>query len=218
MTRKSLPGLKSNPKVTIVDYGMGNIRSLVAALNYLGARVEITSNPAKIAQARTVILPGVGSFPSAMKTIRSRGFDVALQETLGQPFAKLLGICLGMQLLGQKSEEDGGAEGLGFLDFEVREFSIAKMRGLPIPHIGFNVVKHDSKSSLFQGLDDSAEYYFVHEFQCVLGQSNALESVCTYGDSFLAAVEDGNVIGTQFHPEKSQTNGLRVLANFLDER
>lgn len=194
---------------------MGNIHSLVSALTYLGAQVEVSSEPLKISQSSLTILPGVGSFPAAVSIIRERSLDTALRETLENPTSRLLGICLGMQLLGQASEEDGGADGLGILEFEVRKFREAEKGFLPLPHIGFNAVFHNSQSSLFKGMGGSADYYFVHEFQCVVGENSALESLSTYGDIFLAAIEDGQVFGTQFHPEKSQTNGLRVLSNFL---
>lgn len=208
--------LEANPNVTVVDYGMGNIHSLVSALRYLGAQVEVSAEASKISQSSLVILPGVGSFPAAMSIIRERGIDIALRETVENPSSRLLGICLGMQLLGQASVEDGGADGLGILEFEVRKFGEAEKGSLPLPHIGFNAVSHNSQSSLFREMGSSADYYFVHEFQCVAGKSSALESVSTYGDIFVAAIEDGQVFGTQFHPEKSQTNGLRVLSNFLE--
>ena len=204
------------PEVTVVDYGMGNINSLVSALTYVGAEVEVSRDPSTISRSSTMVLPGVGSFPAAMSIIRQSRLDIAIYEAIEKPTAKILGICLGMQLFGLKSTEDGGALGLNILNFEVQEFGMAREPSLPLPHIGFNSVSHNPQSSLFRGLGDSADYYFVHEFQCVAGSTNALESKSTYGESFLAAIEDGRVFGTQFHPEKSQTNGLKVLANFVE--
>ena len=215
MKKRTVPALEGNPNVTVVDYGMGNIHSLVSALTYLGAQVEVSAEASKICRSSLIILPGVGSFPAAMSIIQKRSIDIALRETLENPTSRLLGICLGMQLLGQASTEDGGADGLGILEFEVQKFGEAEKGSLPLPHIGFNAVFHNSQSSLFKGMGESADYYFVHEFQCSVGRSGALESLSTYGDIFLAAIEDGQVFGTQFHPEKSQTNGLRVLSNFL---
>lgn len=203
-------------EVTVVDYGMGNIHSLVSALNYIGAKVEVSGEPLKLSQSSTLILPGVGSFPAAMTVIREKRLDLAIREALENSVSKILGICLGMQLLGHNSTEDDGAVGLSILDFEVREFGAARQHFLPLPHIGFNTVSHNPQSALFKGMGNSADYYFVHEFQCVPGSSGAHESLTTYGDSFVASIENGKVFGTQFHPEKSQTNGLRVLTNFLE--
>lgn len=207
--------MSGKPRVTVVDYGMGNVHSLVSALNYVGAEVEVSAEPSAIAKASTVILPGVGSFPAAISVIQERRFDLAIYEALENPSSKLLGICLGMQLLGRDSTEGGGAVGLGILDFEVREFGATLRPSLPLPHIGFNSVSHNPRSLLFKELGESADYYFVHEFHCLSVPSEAVESQTSYGISFLAAIEDGKVFGTQFHPEKSQTNGLRVLTNFL---
>ena len=208
--------LVSDEHVVVVDYGMGNLHSLVSAIRFLGANAEVTSDASRVAQASLLILPGVGSFPAAMSVIREECLDVAIRTAIEDTGAKILGICLGMQLLGRKSSEDGGATGLGLLNYEVREFRGANTSSLPIPHVGFSAVSHNPQSSLFKGSGATADYYFVHEYVCVSGTSGAVESESTYGESFLAAVESGRIFGTQFHPEKSQTNGLRLLANFLE--
>ena len=202
--------------VTVVDYGMGNLHSLTSALEYLGARVMVSGDPRAVAGSSTLVLPGVGAFPAAISTIRERHLDDAIFDALVKPETKLLGICLGMQLLGRSSTEDVGGTGLGILDFGVEEFREAKKTRLQLPHVGFNTVFHNPRSPLFQNLGESADYYFVHEFRAGIGSSLANESSATYGEDFLAAVDSGRVFGTQFHPEKSQTNGLLVLRNFLD--
>ena len=210
--------MQLQPSVTIVDYGMGNIHSLASALTYLGAQVEVSSEPSQISESCALFLPGVGSFPAAMSVIRRKGIDQAIGVALEKAGSKLLGICLGMQLLGRSSTEDGGGDGLGLLDFKVQQFLAAREQSLSIPHIGFGTVNHNPRSRLFAGMGPSADYYFVHEFQCLPGASGGLESHSEYGDIFIAGVEKGKVFGTQFHPEKSQTNGLRVLKNFLEIR
>lgn len=203
------------PPVTVVDYGMGNLHSLISAFSYLGAEVRVSGDPRAVARSSTLVLPGVGAFPAAISKIRVTRLDDAIREAIEKPETKLLGICLGMQLLGRSSSEAGGETGLGLLDYEVREFRQAREMSLPLPHIGFNRVMHHPSSPLFVNLGESADYYFVHEFRAEVGFSLGQESFATYGEDFLAAVDRGRVFGTQFHPEKSQTNGLRVLQNFL---
>ena len=199
---------------TVVDYGMGNIRSLCSALAALDWETRVTSNSSVISSAETILLPGVGSFPAAMGVIRKKGIQTAILEATENGRAKILGICLGMQLLLQSSEEDGGDDGLAILRGHVRRFS--SDGGLPVPHIGFNRVQPTRQSILFSGLEDGADFYFVHSYR--VSELNAPEVVatCKYGQDFGAAFEIGNIYGTQFHPEKSQTNGLRLLANFLN--
>lgn len=203
-------------KVTIVDYGMGNIRSVRAAMVYLGAIPTVSSNPREIARAETIILPGVGSFPAAMATIASRYLDTAIKDSLGNESTRLLGICLGMQLLGTSSEEGGGALGLGLLDFTVSRFSSDLEANLPIPHIGFNEVNAPQDSILFRDILPGSDFYFVHSYRVDPSFEGLSEAHCTYGQKFVAAIEENQIFGTQFHPEKSQTNGLKLLSNFLE--
>lgn len=207
--------MPTKPEVTVIDVGMGNIFSLVSALHYLGSSVVVTQDPSVVETSSVLILPGVGSFPAAASAIRTKRLDSAIEEALSERPARILGICLGMQLLGTASTENGGAMGLGLLDYTVTDLASAKLQGLPIPHIGFNSVSHTADTTLFKNMGESADYYFVHEFCAKPGFSGGNESLCVYGEDFVAAVESGQVFGTQFHPEKSQTNGLRVLDNFL---
>ena len=201
--------------VTVVDYGLGNVHSLASAFEFIGAEVVVTGNPIAISRSGVIALPGVGSFPAAMRTIRQNRLDFAIYEALERPTSKLLGICLGMQILGQSSVEDGGELGLGILNFSLEQFDKSSMGDLSLPHIGFNTVHHNQNSTLFKGLGQQADYYFVHEYRATYGGSQNNESLCHYGEPFLAAVDNGRVFGTQFHPEKSQKNGLRLLTNFL---
>lgn len=203
-------------KATIVDYGMGNIHSVSAAIRHLGGDVKVSSNAIEIGEAETIILPGVGSFPSAMRSIQSLSIGDALQEASQRSSTRILGICLGMQLLGTSSTEDGGSEGLGFLDFNVTEFGSSALGALPVPHIGFNSVEFKDGSALFGDIEPESDFYFVHSYRIAPTQGTALEAHSLYGEKFVSAVETERVFGTQFHPEKSQTNGLKLLANFLE--
>lgn len=200
-------------KVLIVDYGMGNIRSLGSAMEHLGSDVVVSGDPREIAAAKILMLPGVGSFPTAMSVLDNRGLSRALRDVMHRGKAKLLGICLGMQLLMDSSNEHEGATGLGLVAGPVERFPTDN--DLPVPHIGFNSVRSQSGSVLFAGLCAQTDFYFVHSYRAVAAGAEALVATSHYGEDFVAAVESGNVYGTQFHPEKSQTNGLRLLANFL---
>jgi glutamine amidotransferase len=200
--------------VTVVDYGMGNIRSLRAAIEYLGRDVAVSSDLREIAGAEILMLPGVGSFPAAMAIMETRGLTRALRDAVNTGKAKLLGICLGMQLLMDSSNEGQGATGLGLVAGSVERFPTDN--NLAVPHIGFNSVRSPIGSVLFAGLETETDFYFVHSFRAIAAGPEAMVATSDYGGRFVAAVESGNVYGTQFHPEKSQTNGLRLLANFLD--
>ena len=200
-------------EVLIVDYGMGNIRSLGAAVEHLGRKVVVSGEPREIESAEVVMLPGVGSFPAAMKIIDDRGLGEAIRSGVREGRSKLLGICLGMQLLMDASSEGDGAAGLGLVGGWVERFP--EQLDLPVPHIGFNSVRAPSGSVLLEGLGAETDFYFVHSYRAISAGPEALVATSLYGDHFVAAIESGNVYGTQFHPEKSQTNGLRLLANFL---
>lgn len=205
----------SYPLVTIVDYGMGNIRSVVAALAHLGHESRVSADCALISKSEALILPGVGSFPSAMKAIRDREIGTAINDAVTSGKSKILGICLGMQLLAESSTEDGGSLGLGIFKGAVERFTPQVAATLPIPHVGFNSVSAPQDSVLFHGLAPETDFYFVHSFRMSLSSSPARLATSIYGEKFVAAFESGNVFGTQFHPEKSQSNGLHLLSNFL---
>jgi len=201
--------------VTIVDYGMGNLHSLSAAIRHLGFLPKVTASQYEIARSRIILLPGVGSFSVAMEAIQERQIDVGLKEALGRGNARVLGICLGMQLLTEFSVEDGGSEGLGLVAGRVEPFSESVAKAMPVPHVGFNLVQSTDESRLFQGLPRESDFYFVHSYRLENASPGLRVSWAEYGERFVAAFESPQVYGVQFHPEKSQSNGLKMLENFL---
>lgn len=204
--------------VAIVDYGMGNVYSVASAVRFLGGRPELTADPSRIERADRVILPGVGSFARAMERITDRRLDHVLIAVGQQPKRRLLGICLGMQLLGVSSTEDGFTRGLGLVPLDVQHLGVGPDAPSKVPHIGFARLSGHRHLRMFDGTNDRSAYYFVHSFR--MSATSAVGDVhvatCTYGYEFAAAIEAGSVWGTQFHPEKSQSAGLRVLHNFLE--
>lgn len=201
-------------QVTVIDYGMGNIWSVTNALRYLQADTVVSSDPELIAQADSLILPGVGSFRKAMIALRERGIDEAILHAVQNRGSRLLGICLGMQLLGSHGTEDGDTPGLGLIPNRVDKFSAQEVG--KVPHIGFNSVRLNSASGIFKGLSTEADFYFVHSYRMLPEGLSGQIATCSYGTDFLAAFQKGNICGAQFHPEKSQTNGLIMLKNFLE--
>lgn len=201
--------------ITVVDYGMGNIWSVLSALRYLGSEPEVCSDPDHIRSADCLVLPGVGSFRKAMEVLRQSGLDQAILEAVKSRGSKILGICLGMQLLGSHGSEDGETRGLGLIPNRVDKFTAQELGNNKVPHIGFNAVRFSEKDGLFRDLQDSADFYFVHSFRMLPYDLDGRIAICTYGTDFLAGFETDNICGTQFHPEKSQTNGLILLNNFL---
>ena len=204
-----------NIETTIIDYEMGNLWSIKNALTYLNCPFVITGNPEIISKSKSIILPGVGSYKSAMSIIRSKNIDLAIKEAIKNS-SKLLGICLGMQLLARSSLEEGYSEGLGIIDTEVNLMKSNKHQKCKIPHIGFNNVRFSISNNLYKGLKNSAYFYFVHSYSISDKKLFNTNALCNYGEDFLASYEKDNIFATQYHPEKSQTNGLLVLKNFLD--
>jgi imidazole glycerol-phosphate synthase subunit HisH len=196
-------------QIAILDYGMGNLRSVEKALEHVGAEASITDDPALVRAAEGVILPGVGAFPRAMERIRERGLDELVEErrAAGVP---ILGICLGLQLLFDSTTELGGAAGLGLLEGEVDGLDAD---GLKVPHIGWSPVRWERDSRLAEGIDSETPFYFVHSFAPRARPAELLGSAA-YGARFACAAERDNVFGVQFHPEKSSAAGLRLLSNF----
>jgi glutamine amidotransferase len=196
--------------IAILDYGMGNLRSVEKAFEHVGAPAAITRDHGQIREAEGVVLPGVGAFPKAMKAIRELGLDELMGEKLaaGTP---TLGICLGMQLLFDRSTELGGADGLGFLAGEVGPLDAP---GLKIPQIGWNAISWKRASRLCSGLPDPTAFYHVHSFAPQPADSGDVLATAEYGSEFVTAVEREPVYGVQFHPEKSGPHGLRLLGNF----
>ena len=200
--------------VALVDYGMGNRRSVEKALEHVGARVARTSDPELIATADAIVLPGVGAFPEAMRRLRALGLADPIREhaLAGVP---LLGICLGMQLLFERSDEHEGATGLGLLPGRVERL---RAPGLKIPHIGWNSVSFTRRAKLTEGLGEAAAFYHVHSFACRPEDEGDIVGMGEYGEPFVSIVERGNVMGAQFHPEKSSLDGLALLRNFAGVR
>jgi glutamine amidotransferase len=207
-------------QVTIIDYGMGNLWSVASAIKFLGADPVISHDPIEIANSNYLVLPGVGSFRKAMETIRANKIDLAIAEALTNSKTKLLGICLGMQLLGASSTEDGQTPGLGLVPNLVTRFSSNNAIKIKIPHIGFSEVKSPKKSSLFANIPDNSCFYFVHSYFMEIANYDSTMShvaIATHGTDFVAAIESGRICGTQFHPEKSQKSGLQLMRNFLEQ-
>ena len=202
-------------RVVIVDYGMGNLWSVNSALHYLGATPIISSKPQEILGADYLVLPGVGSFRKAMNSLDSLGISDALREFALVKKRNILGICLGMQLMAEKGAEDGDCSGLGLIPGVVERFTQDELGTLKLPHIGFNSVNMPANSGFFKDVAKNSNFYFVHSYRLLADDGNGMNGICNYGINFLAALERENIFATQFHPEKSQTNGLRLLGNFL---
>ena len=196
--------------IVVVDYGMGNRRSVEKALEHVGARASVSSDPTQLSAAAGLIVPGVGSFPLAMQRLRERGLDQLLRERVatGVP---VLGVCLGMQLAFESSTEHGGATGLGILEGEVRQLRAGERK---LPHIGWNEVRFQRASPLIGGLPERCAFYHVHSFAPVPAHEEDVLGIADYGAPFASAVQHDSFYGVQFHPEKSSAAGLRLLANF----
>ena len=203
------------PRVAVVDYGMGNVWSVISALRYLGATVELVRDLEVLARADFMVLPGVGSFKKGMENLKESGLDEVIRSAAIVNNAKILGICLGMQLLGSQSEEDGETAGLGLVTNRVERFTTKEVGQNKIPHVGFNPVHFSEQKGLFSDLPETSDFYFTHSYRMLAGKIEGRYATCSYGIDFLAAFEIGNICGAQFHPEKSQTNGLVLLRNFL---
>jgi glutamine amidotransferase len=199
------------PRIAVVDYGMGNRRSVEKALQRVGASAFVSRDPAELRAADGLLLPGVGAFPAAMETIGELGLDSLLRERAAAG-APLFGSCMGMQLLFEFSEEHGGAKGLGLLRGEVRKL---RAPGLKLPHIGWSEVRWRASSPLCAGLPEPAYLYHVHSFVVHPAQEDVILGTAEYGERFPAVVGKGNVFGAQSHPEKSSTHGLALLGNFV---
>lgn len=196
-------------QICILDYGMGNLRSVEKALEHVGATATIANDAATIRAADGLVLPGVGAFPRAMEGVRELGLDelIGEQREAGTP---ILGICLGLQLLFDSTTELDGAAGLGLLPGEV---DVLDAPGLKIPHIGWSPVRWEKRSRLTEGIDSETPFYLVHSF-APRAESDDLLGTAAYGARFACAAERDNVFGVQFHPEKSSAAGLRLLSNF----
>lgn len=201
------------PKISIIDYGMGNLQSVRNALTQIGYQSEISSDPDSFLQSDALILPGVGAFGEAMSNLNKLQIIEPLKSAVINDQKPLLGICLGMQLLAEISEEQGEYQGLSLIPGVVR-----KIPALPttrLPHIGWNELIIHKKLPLFKDIQEESAFYFVHSFQ-FLCESQYIAATTEYGSTITAAVQSDNIFGTQFHPERSQSKGLHVLRNFVE--
>ena len=197
--------------IAIIDYDAGNLKSVSKALEWLGEEAVITRDDQAILSADRVVLPGVGSFGAAMEQLKKYGLDRTIREAV-QRQIPFLGICLGLQLLFEGSEESGGVEGLGIL--EGRILKIPEADGLKIPHIGWNALTLQHQGRLFEGIADQAFVYFVHSYYLQAEEDQIVKAKTEYGVQIHASVECGQVFACQFHPEKSSSVGLAILKNF----
>jgi glutamine amidotransferase len=195
--------------IAIVDYGIGNLGSVTKAFRHVGAEVHLTGDPEVLRRAEALVLPGDGAFGATMAEVERRGLVPVLREAVEKAHP-LLGICIGMQLLFEESEEHGLFRGLGFLPGRVRRFE----GDLPVPHMGWNRLRARQVHPILEGIPEGAHVYFVHSFFCD-APARVVVASSDYGRDFAAIVGRGNILGVQFHPEKSQEVGLRMVANFV---
>ena len=199
--------------IAIIDYQMGNLRSVQKGFERMGHAATVTSDPTVVAQASKLVLPGVGAFADAIAELKRRDLVAPIRESIdaGKPF---LGICLGLQLLFDRSYEDGQHEGLGIVPGVVRRFEIA--REYKVPHMGWNQVHYRHRPPIFKGIDDQTHFYFVHSYYVVPENEQLVAGETAYPDPFCAMLWRDNLYATQFHPEKSQSAGLQMLKNFAE--
>lgn len=203
-----------NATIAIIDYDLGNTKSVSNAIQYLGYKTIITSEQEILAKADILILPGVGAFEEAMKSINAKKLDKILNELVIKEQKPIIGICLGMQLLATHSEENGLFEGLNFIEGEIKK--IIPTHKVSVPHVGWNDLQCDGNSILFKNLLESKNFYFDHSFYFDCNKKY-VSSSCNYGGlEITASVQKNNIFGVQFHPEKSHNNGLRLFRSFIE--
>jgi glutamine amidotransferase len=195
--------------VAIIDYGVGNLRSVEKAFAATGCEAIVSSDEDVLRRAQRLVLPGVGAFGACMNALKQRGFDRLVRERASEG-TPLLGVCVGMQLLFDESEEFGSTSGLGLLRGSVQRFA----ESLVVPHVGWNRIHQKQSHALFEGIADGAFCYFVHSFYCEPADEAVVVGETEYGMRYASVVAQGNICGVQFHPEKSQDIGLRMLRNF----
>ena len=203
----------TNRILSIVDYGMGNLGSVANAIQFLGYRSEIVSEPEAVARAEAIVLPGVGAFGEAMNRLEGRGLVGPLTDRVMEKGTPFFGICLGMQLLARESTEGGRHAGLGWIEGAVD--LIAATPEIRVPHVGWNDVRWPDDEVMFRNVQPNANFFFDHSFALTCDPAIVCATV-DYGGPIVAAIHRRNILATQFHPERSQNNGLRVLRNFLN--
>jgi imidazole glycerol-phosphate synthase subunit HisH len=214
--------VKSKPRIALIDYGMGNLQSVGKALEISGAEIVLADKPSKIKGCGGMVLPGVGSFYPAITTLKKTGLFEAVNEfvSLKKPF---FGICLGFQLIFDRSTEEGSNKGFAMVKGEVKRFNFKKTSGkkkMNIPHMGWNTVKIQNNpwaKKMFMGVKDNSYFYFVHSYYPALVQKNDAAGITDYGVKFCSAIARESIWASQFHPEKSGETGLTLLRNFISE-
>lgn len=201
--------------IVIIDYGMGNLSSIKNMLKKIGIEAQISSDIKIIENADKLILPGVGSFDNGMNNLTDLGIIPILENKVIKSGTPILGICLGMQLF-TKSSEEGKLQGLGWIDAQTIRFKFDKKKSFKIPHMGWNTINLNKKSILFEGLPDEMRFYFVHSYHVVCNNEQDIMTKTNYGFDFVSAIESGNIIGVQFHPEKSHNFGFNLLKRFAE--
>jgi len=201
--------------IGIIDYGMANLRSVQKAFEHVAARADIIATPEQIDACDKLVLPGVGAFGECMANLRASGVVEALEEAVFRKATPLFGICVGLQLMAREGHEMGVHAGLNWVPGIVRRFAVEET-GLKVPHVGWNEVEPVCASPMFQGFRRESTFYFTHSYHLALEDRSVEAAACEYGERFTAAILKGNIIATQFHPEKSQENGLKLLENFLE--
>lgn len=199
--------------IVIVDIGMGNLGSILNMLRKIKIEAKISSSPEEIKQADKLILPGVGAFDNAIQSLKSRGLIEVLSQKVLEERTPILGICLGMQMFGKKSEE-GKLDGLGWIDAETVRFRI-NSNGLKVPHMGWNTIEVKGDPGIFKGIEEP-RFYFVHSYHLVCQKEGDVLATTHYEYDFVSAVHKSNIWGTQFHPEKSHRFGMKVFSNFVE--
>lgn len=202
--------------ITIVDYGLGNVQAIANIYKRLNIPVQMAASAEQLDDAKKIVLPGVGAFDWAMSQLNQSGMRTRLDQLVNGRQADVIGICVGMQMLAKRSDE-GSLSGLGWIDADVKIFDQSKFTGKThLPHMGWNDVQPTRQDSLFSGLDTDARFYFLHSYYFAPGDPADVAAVADYGGPFCCAVRRGNVMGVQFHPEKSHQWGIRLLKNFSE--
>jgi glutamine amidotransferase len=208
---------KNEPNIVVIDYGVGNLGSVLNMLKKVGAKnVKLSNNHSDILSADKILLPGVGAFDHGIKKLRESGIDDVLRQVAIERTAEVMGICLGMQLLTEGSEE-GSLPGLGLIDGVAKKFDKVRYAHLKIPHMGWNIVNPKKKHYILDNLPKESRYYFVHSYYVTCNSSDDILMTSQYGNEFVSAFQKNNIIGCQFHPEKSHRFGIQLFHNFVNQ-
>lgn len=200
--------------ICIIDCRLGNLRNVQKAFEKIGVQAIVSSAVSDLEKSQALVLPGVGAFGDAMNTLRELGLVAVIRTEVLEKKKPILGICLGMQVLGVESYEKGHHRGLGILPMSIQRLE-PRDTGCRVPHVGWNAITVKNKASLFTGLPEKSDFYFVHSYHAVCEDQTIVAATCNHGMEFVAAVEKANIFATQFHPEKSQAYGLHILSNFI---